>query len=339
MTHRVTLIVSRYQTGHWLLRDDLLKDNISSISAEALRKSGPSIIKEYEMAIAFSDMLFHTDEREVLEMVLASFGGPIGIVDDRDDPVVLKLASLPNVVYFKREYRYMPQGAISSIGYWLSWMHLARRLGSERLLSPTREHLLRNRGKILPLPLTVSNSIPSNTGGLHRGDKVYSVSMIANMNLPNNLRDLLASGMSSSKRLKLARLLMAVPGSYIHLYNYDNPKLGYRLQPTAYASVIASSVSSVAPKGSGGDTYRYYEIPALGSVLLSERPSVVIPNDFSDRREALFFRNHGQLLNIINELSSDRKMASSIAKAGYEKYQRYHTPAMRLKYLLDHLSR
>ncbi|MDG7036715.1 MAG: glycosyltransferase family 1 protein [Nitrososphaerota archaeon] len=339
MSHKAILIVSKYKTGHWLLRADLLKDSISSISAEALRKSGPSIVKEYEMAIAFTDMLFHRDERKVLEAVLANFGGPMGIVDDRDDPVVLKIASLPNVVYFKREYRYMPQGVIFSIGYWLSWMHLARRLGAERLLPPTPEHILRNRGKILPLPLTVSNSIPSNTGELQRGDKVYSVSMIANMNLPNNLRDHLASGMSSSKRLKLARLLLAVPGSYVHLYNYDNPKLGYRLQPTTYALVIASSVSSVAPKGSGGDTYRYYEIPALGSVLLSERPSVVIPNDFRDRREALFFRNHRQLLNIINELSSDRKMASSIARAGYEKYQRYHTPAMRLKYLLDHLSR
>jgi hypothetical protein len=57
------------------------------------------------------------------------------------------------------------------------------------------------------------------------------------------------------------------------------------------------------------------------------------------RREALFFNDHVQLLDIIKELSSDRKMASSIARAGYEKYQRHHTLAMRLKYPLDHLNR
>ncbi|MGC8773597.1 MAG: hypothetical protein ACP5RJ_09100 [Conexivisphaera sp.] len=248
---QVALVASKYNTGHWLLRSDLLANScLTLISSDALRKQGPGLLRGYEMLIVFSDTLFHEDERESLEEAL-KFNGPVAVVDDRDDPVVLQLASLPNIVYFKREYRRMPPDLTSAIGYWVSWVHLSRRLGAKRLLLPNEEYALRKRGKILPLPLTISNSLPSDVESLHRSEKKYLVSMVANMNLPGNLWDFLASRMSSSERLRLARLLSRVPGSYVHIFNFDRPRIGRRLPATTYAEVIASSVSSVAPGARG----------------------------------------------------------------------------------------
>ncbi|MGC8556185.1 MAG: glycosyltransferase [Conexivisphaera sp.] len=334
---QVALVTSRYKREHWLLRADLLASGyLTPISSEALRRHGPGLLRGYDAVIVFSDMLFHDDERGFLEAVL-EFSGPVAVVDDRDDPITLRLASLPNVVYFKREYRRVPPGLTSATRYWISWVHLSRRLGARRLLLPSEEYALRKTGKILPLPLSISNSLPSDVEALHRSEKRYLVSMVANMNLPRNLWDYLASRMSSSERLRLARLLSRIPGSYVHTFNFDRPKLGHKLPAAAYAHVIASSTSSVAPRGSGCDTYRYYEIPALGSVLLSERSCAVVPNDFRDGEEALFFSSHRQLLRIIEGLASDAKLAASMARAGYEKYKRYHAPAARLRYLIENL--
>lgn len=90
--------------------------------------------------------------------------------------------------------------------------------------------------------------------------------------------------------------------------------------------------------GAGDDTMRYWEIPCAGSFLLAQKPRPPIPDNFIDRREAVFVRDDlSDLVELANHYCDHDDEREAIARAGREKFLKCHTTRARAKYFLEAL--
>jgi hypothetical protein len=101
-----------------------------------------------------------------------------------------------------------------------------------------------------------------------------------------------------------------------------------------YMRLLARSKIAVSVRGLGYDTYRYWEIPYAGALLLAESPRTVIPDNFVDGREAVF-APVGKLAERARDLLS--RDTRTIAAAGREKLLARHTSVQRAQTVLDRL--
>ena len=98
-------------------------------------------------------------------------------------------------------------------------------------------------------------------------------------------------------------------------------------------------------RGVGFQTARYFEIPAFGAALVSERLSIIIPNDFKEPEQVRFFdfeferkgdwRVLPTLLEIIGELLRDKERLKEMIIRGHEHVKKYHTIEATTEYFLD----
>ena len=72
----------------------------------------------------------------------------------------------------------------------------------------------------------------------------------------------------------------------------DPPARGsiQKIQPEEYRALLHRSKMALSVRGGGFDTVRYWEIPASGALLISERPDIVIPHNFEHGVHAIFCR-------------------------------------------------
>ncbi|MBN2311263.1 MAG: glycosyltransferase [Candidatus Hydrogenedentes bacterium] len=86
--------------------------------------------------------------------------------------------------------------------------------------------------------------------------------------------------------------------------------------------------------GLGFDTVRYWELPAHGCLLLSERLPIRVPHDFRDGESAVFFDDVAGLEERLSSLFEHPDECAAIARAGHEHVKRYHTGSARAGQLL-----
>ncbi len=86
--------------------------------------------------------------------------------------------------------------------------------------------------------------------------------------------------------------------------------------------------------GLGFDTVRYWEIPAHGAMLLAERRPILVPNNFEEGREAMFFDDLPDLMAKLEYCESHPDEAARIARAGRERFLQDHTVVARAAYVL-----
>jgi len=79
---------------------------------------------------------------------------------------------------------------------------------------------------------------------------------------------------------------------------------------------------------------RMFEIPACGSMLLSEYHEG-IEDCFKENKEAVYFRNEQELLVKLKSLLDSPEKALKIARNGYERYKADHSSQKRLATLMD----
>jgi hypothetical protein len=101
-----------------------------------------------------------------------------------------------------------------------------------------------------------------------------------------------------------------------------------------YIELLSRSRIALSVRGLGYDTYRYWEIPYAGALLLSEPPRTVIPGNFVDGREAVFAPRES-LGQRARELLGQETRA--IAEAGRRKLLEQHTSVHRAQTVLDQL--
>lgn len=85
-----------------------------------------------------------------------------------------------------------------------------------------------------------------------------------------------------------------------------------------YAREVCSHWICIAPRGSGWDTYRYWEIPYLGSAMLCQNHPLKIDDDFIHGESCLRFSTVDEAKSLIEEFLQKKDRLAYIANKGKE---------------------
>ncbi|WP_417529236.1 glycosyltransferase family protein [Marinomonas shanghaiensis] len=114
----------------------------------------------------------------------------------------------------------------------------------------------------------------------------------------------------------------------------------YKRKGSFYLKELADCKITINVRGAGWDTMRYWEVPAVGGFMLSQKPKIVIPNNFENEKEVVFFKDDLTDLDDLCEyyLKNDLKR-EAIAKAGLRKMREHHTDEKRIEYIFEKLDK
>ena len=119
-------------------------------------------------------------------------------------------------------------------------------------------------------------------------------------------------------------------------------EMGFRpasnLPKPEYNRILGMSMIGVSVRGLGWDTYRYWEIPYFGAAMLSQRMPIVIPGNFVDGEEAVFFDDPEDFRTKAGRMLRDREGTLAIAKAGRKACLERHISVNRAKTVLEALA-
>ena len=75
---------------------------------------------------------------------------------------------------------------------------------------------------------------------------------------------------------------------------------------------------------------------ACKALLISEKPDIDIPNNFEDKKHALFCRaDLGDLVDLVRTYASDDAARERVVEDAYAHLLKYHTCERRAEYFLD----
>jgi len=127
--------------------------------------------------------------------------------------------------------------------------------------------------------------------------------------------------------------------------NFDCTKNGTTLNQTFkkykrkgkfYLQELASSNMALNFRGGGWDTLRYWEIPAVSRLMISQKPAIVIPNNFEHNKHAVFCKDDlTDLIDLCAYFLKENKKREAIAQAGHNHAVNYHSDLARAKYILQ----
>ena len=249
--------------------------------------------------------------RGLVEEVLGLEGRPpLVFVDGEDDSDVLGVVRRADL-YFKREL--LLPGLANRLREW------DRRRRDERQREPTDDPLRAPVGvawvgdpRLRPLPLAWVGPLPT------PGPREFDVAFL--------------HGPTSPARARVRADLERLAGEGVRVRLLAE---GERLDWWSYMDVLSRSRIAVSVRGLGYDTFRYWEIPAAGALLLAETPRTLIPENFADGREAVFAPLNRMVSRIPDLLATD---TDAIARAGRERLLEAHTSVHRAQAVLDALS-
>lgn len=127
-----------------------------------------------------------------------------------------------------------------------------------------------------------------------------------------------------------------------HIENVLGETFEQKYDQEGYAAAMRRARIGLNGFGGGFDTVRYWELPAQGCMLLSERPPIRIPHNFEDGISAVFFDDLNDLDEKLKYYLANPDVVSEIALAGHEHFMRYHTSSARARQMLgwiNHLSK
>lgn len=109
---------------------------------------------------------------------------------------------------------------------------------------------------------------------------------------------------------------------------------GTPLSPAEYAKKLQSHLVGISLAGNGFDTVRYWELPAHGTLLLSERLPLAIPFDYEDGKHAVFFDTVQEAYEKGAYYLAHPDEALEIAQAGHAHLLAHHTGSARARQCL-----
>ncbi len=111
--------------------------------------------------------------------------------------------------------------------------------------------------------------------------------------------------------------------------------LGMDIPREQFCWILNRSKIAVSLRGVAWDTFRYWEIPYHGALLVSERLPILIPDNFVDGESAVFFGSPGEMLDKIEALLADEPRLARIAENGRKLSRERHTSVARARYVLE----
>ena len=118
---------------------------------------------------------------------------------------------------------------------------------------------------------------------------------------------------------------------------YKNQKFSqYKRKGDFYLQELAACKIVLNLRGGGWDTLRYWEVPAIGGFMISQKPGIVIPNNFEDEKEIVFIKDDlSDLIEKTKYYLKHYQEREQIAKNGYKKIMAYHTDLKRIEYIFE----
>lgn len=109
----------------------------------------------------------------------------------------------------------------------------------------------------------------------------------------------------------------------------------YKRKGEFYLQELAACRIVLNFRGVGWDTLRYWEVPSLSTFLISQRPGIVIPNNFEHEKSIVFCEGIGDLIEKCEYYLRNETRREAIAAQSYLHIQEFHTDVHRAKQLLS----
>lgn len=133
-----------------------------------------------------------------------------------------------------------------------------------------------------------------------------------------------SAGDSADDRPIIRRLVEAAGWDISQGYTHDE-----------YMKRLCRARIGINVRGHGWDTYRYWETPWAGTLLLSQKLSIVIEKNFVDGVEAVFFDSPEDCIIKARELLADPARLANIAAGGLQAVRERHSSIHRAQYVFD----
>lgn len=109
----------------------------------------------------------------------------------------------------------------------------------------------------------------------------------------------------------------------------------YKRKGDLYLQELARCKISLNFRGAGWDTLRYWEVPALAGFMISQKPGIVIENNFEDGKEIVFCKDDlSDLMDLCQYYLKYEDKRESIAKKSLLKMREYHMDIHRAEKIL-----
>ena len=113
----------------------------------------------------------------------------------------------------------------------------------------------------------------------------------------------------------------------------------YNRRGDFYLQELARSKIVLNFRGGGWDTLRYWEVPAIGRFLISQKPRILIPNNFRDKKELIFCKDDlSDLEDLCKFYLKNEDKREEIAKNALIFSKKYHSDKERVSYIFSKIS-
>ena len=110
----------------------------------------------------------------------------------------------------------------------------------------------------------------------------------------------------------------------------------YARKGTFYLEELARCNIVLNFRGGGWDTLRYWEVPAIGSFMITQKPQIHIPHDFVHGEHVIHCKDDlSDLLDLCQYYLDHPAEREEIAQAGAKHMRDYHTDEKRADYILE----
>jgi len=259
--------------------------------------------KDHQNQIALADcqalvVSVRVPEKYIEEYRRTTFGGTVAILDGEDTGELKEEHLRIGDLYFKREY-------FRNGKYPVKLVDVPR----VRRFSPV--YYKRYPKKVANLSLGV---VPSSYG-------------VSDVNVQKTGGAFFAGNVTSKIRQQLKEMMTA--SGYTYLTNI--------LTMEEYIKDVRRHWICVAPRGAGWDTYRYWEIPYLSSVLLCQNHPLKFDDDFVHGKSCLRFSTVAEARSVIDGYLRRKDELSRIADEGQRLVMERHLSVHRAAKVLEAL--
>ncbi|KPJ93659.1 MAG: hypothetical protein AMJ53_06845 [Gammaproteobacteria bacterium SG8_11] len=110
----------------------------------------------------------------------------------------------------------------------------------------------------------------------------------------------------------------------------------YKRKGDFYLQELARCKVVLNFRGGGWDTMRYWEVPAIGSFMISQKPQIVIPHNFEHEKHVVFCQDDlSDLIELCEYYVQNETQREAIAAAGKQHLLQYHTHVARVRYMIE----
>ncbi len=110
----------------------------------------------------------------------------------------------------------------------------------------------------------------------------------------------------------------------------------YKRKGLFYLKELKASKIILNLRGAGWDTLRYWEVPALGAFMMTQKPQIEIPHDFEHGKHVIHFRDDlSDMIEMCDYYLKNETQRQLIAQSAQEHVLKFHSHTARAQYLLD----